>query len=112
MELAPGLTLLRGGGHFPGGTVLHWRDGAEGRGVLLSGDILQVTPDRMVSFMFSYPNLTPLPAAAVQAIGDKLAPLRFDRIYGAFWDRVIRADAREIVRRSVARYLEAIGSPP
>jgi glyoxylase-like metal-dependent hydrolase (beta-lactamase superfamily II) len=111
MELAPGLTLLRGGGHFPGATILHWRDGAEGRGALLSGDILQVTPDRMVSFMFSYPNLTPLPASAVQAIGDKLAPLRFDRIYGAFWDRVIRADAREILRRSVARYLEAIGSP-
>jgi hypothetical protein len=62
--------------------------------------------------MFSYPNLTPLPAAAVQAIGDKLSPLRFDRIYGAFWDRVIRADARKIVRRSVARYLEAIGSRP
>jgi hypothetical protein len=48
----------------------------------------------------------------VQAIGDKLSPLRFDRIYGAFWDRVIRADARKIVRRSVARYLEAIGSRP
>src|SRR5678816_2799222 len=41
MELAPGLTLLRGGGHFPGGTLLHWRDGAEGRGALLSGDIFR-----------------------------------------------------------------------
>jgi hypothetical protein len=111
MELAPGVTLLRCGGHFAGGTILHWRDCADGRGALLSGDILQVTPDRMVSFMFSYPNLIPLPAAAVETIGAKLAPLRFDRIYGAFWERVIRADAHEIVRRSVARYLEAIGSP-
>jgi hypothetical protein len=111
MELAPGVTLLRCGGHFAGGTILHWRDCADGRGALLSGDILQVTPDRMVSFMFSYPNLIPLPAAAVETIGEKLAPLRFDRIYGAFWERVIRADAHEIVRHSVARYLEAIGSP-
>ena len=39
----PGITLLRCGGHFPGGTILHWRDGADGRGALLTGDILQVT---------------------------------------------------------------------
>ena len=59
-ELAPGIKLIRAGGHFPGGTILHWRTGAGGRGALLTGDILQVTPDRMVSFMFSYPNLLPL----------------------------------------------------
>jgi glyoxylase-like metal-dependent hydrolase (beta-lactamase superfamily II) len=110
-ELTPGVTLLRGGGHFAGGTILHWRDGAEGRGALLTGDILQVTPDGMVSFMFSYPNLTPLPAHAVQRIAQKVAPWRFDRIYGAFWERVIRSNAPDIVRRSVARYLTAIDSP-
>src|SRR3970040_471330 len=31
------LTLLRLGGHFDGGTVLHCPSGAEGRGALLSG---------------------------------------------------------------------------
>ena len=30
-ELCPGVTLLRCGGHFAGGTVLHWADGAEAR---------------------------------------------------------------------------------
>jgi hypothetical protein len=30
-ELAPGSHSWRCGGHFPGGTVLHWRDGAGGR---------------------------------------------------------------------------------
>ncbi len=36
-------------GHFAGGTVLHWQ---EGEGVLLAGDILQVTPGKdAVSFM-------------------------------------------------------------
>ncbi|MGH8093007.1 MAG: MBL fold metallo-hydrolase [Chthoniobacterales bacterium] len=109
-EIAPGVTLVRCGGHFPGGTVLHWREGADGRGALLTGDILQVTPDGMVSFMFSYPNLTPLPALAVQRIAEKVSPLRFDRVYGAWWERVIPMNAHDIMRRSIARYLAAIGS--
>ena len=62
-ELPGGLTLLRLGGHFPGATVLHWPGGADGRGVLLSGDVVMALPDRNVSFMWSYPNLVPLPAA-------------------------------------------------
>ena len=109
-ELAPGLTLLRCGGHFPGATILHWRDGGKGRGALLTGDILQVTPDGMVSFMFSYPNLIPLPAGAVETIGRKVAERAFDRIYGAFWGRTIPSNAREKVRQSVTRYLAAIDS--
>ena len=53
--LSDGMTLLRLGGHFPGGTVLHWKQGAGGKGVLLSGDIIQVVADRRwVSFMYSY----------------------------------------------------------
>ena len=60
-ELGGGLTLLRLGGHFAGGTVLH-DAGAERRSC--SGDIVQVIPDRrFVSFMWSYPNLIPLPGA-------------------------------------------------
>lgn len=31
-ELAPGLTLVHCGGHFPGGAVLHWRDRVISRG--------------------------------------------------------------------------------
>jgi len=107
-ELAPGITLHRCGGHFPGGTVLHWRDGANGCGALLTGDIVAVMPDGMLSFMFSYPNAIPLPDRAVAAIGEKIAPLAFDRIYGAFWERVIWNDGHEIAGRSVARYREAI----
>jgi glyoxylase-like metal-dependent hydrolase (beta-lactamase superfamily II) len=107
-ELAAGVTLVHCGGHFAGGTVLHWKDGADGRGVLLTGDILQVTPDGFVSFMYSYPNLTPLSANAVRAIAAAVAPLSYDRIYGAWWERQIEANAKEIVGRSVTRYLNAI----
>jgi glyoxylase-like metal-dependent hydrolase (beta-lactamase superfamily II) len=44
LPLASGVTLVRCGGHFAGGTVLHWAAGGEGRGALLSGDVVQVIP--------------------------------------------------------------------
>jgi hypothetical protein len=63
LSLWDGLTLINCGGHFEGGAVLHWPDGANGKGALLTGDIIQVVQDRRyVSFMRSYPNLIPLGA--------------------------------------------------
>ena len=35
MPLLPGLTLINAGGHYPGGTCLHWAAGAGGKGALL-----------------------------------------------------------------------------
>jgi hypothetical protein len=103
-ELGEGLTLIRCGGHFAGGTVLHRDDGT-----LLSGDIVQVIPDRShVSFMYSYPNLIPLPAAAVQGIMRALGPFTYERIYGAWWGTVIPRDGRAVVERSARRYVSAI----
>jgi glyoxylase-like metal-dependent hydrolase (beta-lactamase superfamily II) len=107
-ELASGITLYRCGGHFPGGTILHWREGAQGRGVLLTGDILAVMPDGMLSFMFSYPNAIPLPDRALLAIQERVEPLVFDRLYGAFWPRVVQTNGRRVFLRSIARYREAI----
>ncbi len=108
--LHDGLTLVRCGGHFPGGTVLHWPAGAGGRGTLLSGDILQVVQDRRyVSFMYSYPNLIPLPADAVRRVSGAVAPLAFDRVYGMLPGLQIGSDARAAVARSAERYLTAIG---
>jgi hypothetical protein len=101
-----GLTLVRCGGHFAGGTVLHWPAGAGGKGVLLTGDIIQVTPDRNVSFMYSYPNLIPLPARRVRQIVAAVEPFAFDRIYGAWWSRTtIPADAKAALHRSAERYI-------
>ena len=110
LSLHHGITLIRCGGHFAGGTVLHWPAGAGGLGVLLSGDILQVVPDRRhVSFMRSYPNLIPLPASAVRRIAGAVEPFAFDHIYGAFHEREILTDGKEAVTRSVERYVRAIG---
>jgi glyoxylase-like metal-dependent hydrolase (beta-lactamase superfamily II) len=109
-ELGPGLTLVRCGGHYEGGTVLHWAAGAEGRGALLSGDIVQVIPDRRyVSFMYSYPNLIPLNEQAIRRIVAALEPFDFDRIHGAWWGRVVPTEAKALVVRSAERYLKAIG---
>src|SRR5262249_55838205 len=59
--LSPELTLIRCGGHFAGGLVLHWSKGGRGLGCLMAGDVIMATSDRKsVSFMRSYPNLIPL----------------------------------------------------
>ena len=106
-----GLTLIHCGGHFAGGTVLHWASGAEGRGALLTGDVIQVAADRKsLSFMFSYPNYIPLDAGSVQRIADAVSPYSYETIYGAWWDRYVATDAQEVMARSVARYLTAIRS--
>jgi len=106
---ANGLTLIRCGGHFEGGTVLHWPAGAEGQGALLTGDIIQVVADsRWMSFMWSYPDLIPLPAAKVRRIVDAVEPYEYDRVYGAWWGRDVKRDAKGAVRRSAERYISAI----
>jgi hypothetical protein len=79
--------------------------------VLLTGDTIQVIPDRShVSFMYSYPNLIPLDEAAVRRIVAAVEPFTFDRIYGAWWGRVVPREARDVVQRSAERYMRAIRS--
>ncbi|WP_045233717.1 MBL fold metallo-hydrolase [Deinococcus pimensis] len=107
--LGPGTTLVRCGGHFDGGTVLHWADGADGRGVLLGGDIINVVMDRRwVSFMYSFPNLIPLGPRAVRTIAAAVEPFPFERLYAAWEGKVVPEDAHGAVRRSAERYLRAI----
>jgi hypothetical protein len=107
--LWPGATLIRCGGHFEGGTVLHWAEGAGGRGVVCAGDVLTVATDRKwLSFMRSYPNFIPLSARTVEQIGAALKPFAFETIYGHYFDRVITTDGKTVLVRSIARYVAAI----
>ena len=109
MSLWDGLTLINCGGHFEGGTVLHWPAGANGKGALLTGDIITVVQDRRyVSFMRSYPNLIPLGAAAINRILESIKPFSFDRIYGGWWSANVLSDAKGAVARSAERYMRAI----
>jgi hypothetical protein len=112
-KLWDGVTLIRCGGHFEGGTVLHWQEsskaGAQGRGVVCAGDILTVATDRKwLSFMRSYPNFIPLSAREVGHIGQAMAPFSFDALYGHYFDRVIAKDAKAVLEKSIARYVAAV----
>ena len=108
-QIGPGLTLIRLGGHFDGGAVFHWADWDGGRGVLLSGDILQVVPSGHVSVMWSYPNLIPLSAARVQNMSRILEPFAFDAVYGSFSGRgQIDTGGKDVVATSLSRYIKKI----
>ena len=104
-----GITLIRCGGHFPGSTALHWAEGAEGKGALMTSDTIMVAQDlNRVSFMYSYPNEIPLNRAAIEGIVAAVEPYEFDRLYGGWWEKVVRSDAKNVVKRSAERYLRAI----
>lgn len=113
LELEPGITLVRCGGHFPGGTVLHTRRGADG-GALLTGDVIAVASDRRwLTFMYSYPNRIPLSERRVRRIVEAVEPYEFERIYGGWWGDVAE-DAKAALARSAERYVAALAGtfPP
>lgn len=106
LEILPGATLIRCGGHFSGGTVLHLSDRLHPGGAVLCGDVWQVTPGcDWLGFMRSYPNYIPLGGTAVRRIASAMDGLAFEAIYGAFWGRVVKADGRGILERSVERHV-------
>ena len=111
LEVLPGVTLVQTGGHFDGSAVVHWAQGADGRGALLVGDTVLVTPglDR-VGFMRSPPNLLPLPAPDVRAVVAALDRFAYDRIHAGWWGSVVDHDARRVVHRSAERYLQWLGA--
>jgi hypothetical protein len=110
LQLLPELTLIHGGGHFPGSCMLHWSAGAGGLGALLPGDTIQVVHDRRwVSFMFSFMNLIPLSPGRVSHLAEAVEPYDFDRIYSPWVGRIVESDAKTVVRRSRDRYLAALG---
>ncbi len=103
------ITLLNLGGHFAGSSVLHYSGGANGKGILLTGDTIQVGANpHWVSFMYSYPNFIPLPATEIHRIRDIITHYEFERIYGMNVGRVVSTDAKNVVIRSANRYMEAM----
>ncbi len=107
LELHSGVTLLRCGGHFPGSTVLHWREaqkGDEDNGALFTGDTIKVVADpRWVTFMYSFPNSIPLDERAVRRIVDVVEPLPFTVLYDGW--TLTQGDGKEVLRRSADRYV-------
>ncbi len=107
--IAHGVTLIRLGAHFKGFQVAHWNQNG---GVLMTGDMPQVCPDRRyVSFMYSYPNFVPLDATTVRGIVRRLEPFQYARHYGAWPKFQVIGDPKAALRNSAERYLRAIGDP-
>ena len=69
-----------------------------------AGDTVFPTPDGSCSFMYSFPNLVPLPAQEVARIGSRLQQYSFERMYGAFPHAVVRSGAAGVVQAAVRRY--------
>lgn len=110
-RLSDGVTLIRSGGHFPGSTVLHWKDGPRTDGALFSGDAPQVVSDRRhVSFMHSYPNYMPMKSDAVRGMQARLEGCEFEDVFGYTWGRNIIGKARAAVDESFERYLSAMAA--
>jgi glyoxylase-like metal-dependent hydrolase (beta-lactamase superfamily II) len=108
LRLSDAVALIRCGGHFPGSTALHWRDGPRAGGALFPGDALQVVLDRRhVTFMYSYPNYIPMKAGDVRAMRSRLASFAFEDVYGYTWGRNIIGGARAAVDVSFDRFLAA-----
>ncbi len=104
-EPVPGVRLRRTGGHFPGSAVAVWT-GADGTGVMLSGDSIgPVARSGWVTFMRSFPNYLPLSAAVVRRIAASVNDLDFDRMYGNF-GQSIASEAHSAVQTSAERYAE------
>ncbi len=102
-EVLPGVVAAQLGGHFPGSAVVHW-GGADGQGVLLSGDTIAPNPDgRTTTFMYSYPNRIPLSGAVALRVADGAARFAFDRLYGNFAGAIL-GGARDAVLTSAARH--------
>jgi glyoxylase-like metal-dependent hydrolase (beta-lactamase superfamily II) len=109
LEIEPGLTLIHCGGHFAGSAALHWADGADGLGVLLTSDTIMVAQDRRtVSFMYSYPNLIPVGPSAVERLVAAVEPFEFEQIFGGWSGKNVREAAKPAIRYSARRYLRAI----
>ncbi len=109
LQLNSTMTLIRTGGHFDGSQLLHWSDGAEGKGVLMTGDTIYVVSDcRYVSFMYSYPNQIPLSPSSVRKIVKSIEPFAYDRIYNGWFGGVLKENAQHGVTYSAQRYIDAI----
>ncbi len=108
-EIFGGISLHRTGGHFACSQVALWPDGANQKGALFSTDEPAVNPGgNSVSFMYSFPNSIPLDEKRIQRVLSILKPLKFDRIYSGWWDKVIQSGGSDAVDKSGRQYLDIL----
>ncbi|PGH31820.1 hypothetical protein GX50_05424 [[Emmonsia] crescens] len=110
------VTAVKVGGHFPGSSVLLWKETKK----LLVADSIMVVPSGVYhvdrppgttsfTFMWSYPNFIPLPPDDVHAIWKAVADLDFDDTHGAFWGRDTIGQSKKRLLESAQIYIRFAG---
>lgn len=107
LDLGHGVTLNVTGGHFDGSAFVHWPEGADGKGALLTGDTIFTGGDKnWVSFMWSTPNRVNLGPKAIRKIVSTADALPYDRIHDGWWGSGVMEDAKHKVAASADRILQ------
>ncbi|PWN35245.1 uncharacterized protein FA14DRAFT_39364 [Meira miltonrushii] len=125
-QLLPGITIVRCGGHFDGSCVLHWdrqkagtpakilqsasQDQLPSTGAVFCSDTFGPGMDRKtITFMWSYPNMIPLPPKDVLRIWHSMQPFQFDEIIGAWPGKYVQGDARAHLLKSAKLFVKMEG---
>ncbi|KAE8309698.1 beta-lactamase-like protein [Aspergillus transmontanensis] len=110
------LVAVKTGGHFPGSSVLWWRS----LRVLLVADSIGVVPSGIYhvgrlpgtvsfTFMWSYPNMIPLPPDEVLNIWKAVKDLDFDDIRGGFMGTEVNGSCKQRVLESAQIFIKSMG---
>ncbi|KAH8434943.1 putative metallo-beta-lactamase domain protein [Aspergillus melleus] len=110
------IVAIKTGGHFPGSSVLWWKS----KRSLMVADTIFVVPSGVYhvdrepgttsfSFMWSIPNMIPLPPDEVHNIWKAIAHTDFDDTYGAFPGSETYGNSRERVLESAKIIVKAMG---
>jgi glyoxylase-like metal-dependent hydrolase (beta-lactamase superfamily II) len=100
-----GMRLINLGGHFPGSSILHVPS-LSPEGTVFCGDTMVISPSRdHIAIQYSYPNRMPLPRREAERISRRLEAIPFDALYSFYKHLTITENMREILKRSMERYL-------
>ena len=103
-QIIPGVTAVKPGGHFPGSLVLHWEN------KLFIADTMVTVPSGLYhvdrppgttsySFMWSIPNMIPLPPSELERMWRIVEPFEWEQTYGAFYGMEVRGKGNDVKRR-------------
>ncbi|OJJ74626.1 hypothetical protein ASPBRDRAFT_119151 [Aspergillus brasiliensis CBS 101740] len=121
IDILPGSGVIgvKTGGHFPGSSVLWWKD----ERVMFLADTIGTIPSGVgdygargrkegtasYTFMWSYPNMIPLPPDDVHGIWKAIKHTEFNRAYGAFMGMDTVGNCKKRVLDSAKIFVRAMG---